>query len=135
VDEEWRVSLVFLDPLTTRNPRYADSVTALLRGRVGAESSVTAGKTAIFLYAATADAAGNAERGAREVLTEQGLAADIRLERWDPSRQAWVDVRTDVAAPELQSRDERSAGRRHLRSAGALIAAIVEAAGDAEWPS
>lgn len=133
MDEEWRVSLIVPDPLTMGKPVSADAVRDLLQSRVGEEISVTAGKTGIFLYAATADAAGTAEHGAREVLAEQGMAGDIRLERWDLSRQAWVDVRTeppdDAAAPELPSGHERNPGRRHLRSVGALIAGIIDA-----WP-
>jgi hypothetical protein len=137
VDEEWRVSLIIHDPLTIRKPVSANVVRDLLCSRVGEEISVTAGKTGIFLYAATADAAGTAEGRAQEVLAEHGLAADIRLERWDLSRRAWVNVRTeplgDAAAPELPSGHERNPGPRRLRSAGGLIAAIIEAIGDA-WP-
>ena len=125
------MKLIVHDPPTIRKPVSANALRDLLRSRVGEGVSVTAGKTGIFLYAVTADAAGTAERSAQEVLAEQGLAADIRLERWDPSRQAWVDVRTelpdDAAAPELPSGHERNPGWRRLRSAGALIAAIIEA--------
>lgn len=131
------MSLIIHDPLAIRKPVSGNAVRDLLRSRVGEQISVTAGKTGIFLYAATADAAGTAEGRAREVLAEQGLAADIRLDRWDPSRQAWVDVRTepldDAAAPELPPGRERNLGRRRPRSDGGLIEAIIEAIFDA-WP-
>jgi hypothetical protein len=52
------------------------------------------------------------------VLAQHGLAADIRLERWNPSRQAW-----------LTSGQQENPGRRRLRSAGALIAAVIDAIG------
>jgi hypothetical protein len=137
VDEEWRVSLIVHDPPTIRKPVSADAVRDLLRSRVGEEISVSAGKTGIFLYAATADAAGTAEHRAQEVLAEQGMAGETRLERWDLSRQDWVDVRTeppdDAASPELPSGHERNPGRRRRRSAGALIAAIIDGISDA-WP-
>jgi hypothetical protein len=137
VDEEWRVSLIVQNPLTIRKPVSANALRDLLRSRVGEEISVTAGKTGIFLYAAAADAAGTAERRAQEVLAEQGLAADIRLERWDLSRRAWVDVRTDqpgdATAPEVPPGHERNPGRRRLRSAGWVIAAIIDAISDG-WP-
>ena len=106
----------------------ADTVRDLLRSRVGEEVSVTAGKAGIFLYAATADAAATAEGTAREVLAQQGLAADISLERWDPSRQAWLPA-GEVASAELPSGQERDPGRRRLRAAGALIAAIIDGMG------
>jgi len=125
--------MIVHDPLAIGKPLSADAVRDLLRGRVGEEISVTTGKSGVFLYAATADAAAIAERRAQEVLADQGLAADIRLERWDLSRQACVDVRTeppdDAAPAELPS-----GGRRRLRSAGALIAAIIDGIGNA-WPT
>jgi hypothetical protein len=136
VDEEWRVSLIVHGQLASGKPVSPDIVRDLLRSRVGAEISVSAGKAGIFLYAATADAAGIAERIAHEVLAGQGLAADIRLERWDPSCQAWLDVRTelpgDAAAAEVPPGHERNPGRRRLRSAGALIAAIIDGIGG-DW--
>lgn len=131
------MSLIIHDPPTIRKPASADAVRDLLRSRVGEEISVSAGKAGIFLYAATADAAGTAEHTAQAVLAEQRLAADIRLERWDPYRRAWGDVRTEplgyAAAPELPSGHEHDPGRRRLRAVGGLIAAIIEAIGGA-WP-
>jgi hypothetical protein len=97
---------------------------------------VSAGKTGVFLYAASADSAGIAERTTHEVLARQGLGADIRLERWDLSREAWLDVRTglpaDAAAADVLPGPGRSPGRRRLRSAGALIAAIIDGIGG-DW--
>lgn len=137
MDAEWRVSLIVHNPPIMGKPVAADAVRDLLRSRVGEEISVTAGKTGIFLYATTAEAAGTAEHRAQEVLAEQGAAGDIRLERWDLSRQAWVDVRTelpdDVPASELPSGHEPNPGRRKLRSAGALIASVIDGISNA-WP-
>ena len=75
----------------------------LLRSRAGGDVSVTVGKTGVILYAATADAAATAQDMARQVLAQQRLVADIRLDRWDPSRQAWLPL-TDAAAAELPDR-------------------------------
>lgn len=131
------MSLIIHDPPTIRKPVSANAVRDLLRSRIGEEISVTAGKAGIFLYAATADAAGTAERRAQEVLAEQGVAADTRLERWDQCQRAWVDVRTEppgyATAPEPPSGPERDPGRGRLRAAGGLVAAIIEAIGGA-WP-
>ncbi|HEY0934409.1 MAG TPA: hypothetical protein VGD91_11770 [Trebonia sp.] len=70
------------------------------------------------------------------MLARQGLAADIRLERWDPSPQAWLDVRTelpgDAAAAEVPPGYERNPGRRRLRSLGALMTAISDGIGG-DW--
>ena len=108
----------------------AGAVRDLLGGRVGGEVSVTAGKTGIFLYAATADAAAAVEGIAREVLAEQGLAADIRVERWEPSCRAWLPP-GDATAAGPPSGQERDPGRSRLRAAGAVIAAMIDGIGSA----
>ena len=128
MDEEWRVSLIAFGEPARGKPISAQAVRDLLCSRAGGEVSVTAGKAGIFLYAATADAAATAEGMAREVLAQQGLAMDTRLERWNPSRQAWLPP-GDATAAELPSAQERSPGRRRLRAVGALIAAIVDGIG------
>ena len=106
----------------------ADAVCGLLRTHVGAEVSVSAGKTGIFLYAATADAAATAAGIAQEVLAQQGLAGGFAVERWDRSGQVWLPP-GEVAAAGLPSGQEHSPGRRRLRAVGALIAAIIDAIG------
>lgn len=130
MDEEWRVSLVNYVQPTGGNPVSAGTVRDLLSGRVGGEVTVTAGKPGIFLYAATAEAAAAAEGTAREVLAQQGLAADIQVERWDPSRRAWLPP-GGTAASELPEGQDRGPGRKRLRAAGAVIAAIIDGIGNA----
>jgi hypothetical protein len=132
VDEEWRVSLIACGQMASGKPVFADSVCDLLRSRAEEDVSVTAGKTGVFLYAATADAAATAEGMAREVLAEQGLAADIRLDRWDPSREAWLPP-GDAAAAELPSGQEPDPGRSRLRAAGAVVTAIFDGLGSADF--
>jgi hypothetical protein len=132
VDEEWRVSLIACGQLASAKPVFTDSVCDLLRSRAGDDVSVTAGKTGVFLYAATADAAATAEGTAREVLAQQGLAADIRLDRWDPSRQAWLPS-SDAAAAELLSEQAHDRGHRRLRAAGAVVTAIFDGLGSADF--
>jgi hypothetical protein len=125
VDDQWRVTLTGWGQPARGKPVSADAVCGLLRGQVGAEISVSAGKAGIFLYAATADAAVAAAGIAREVVAQQGLAADIALERWDSSGQAWLPP--GDAAAELPPEQEHSPGRRRLRAVGALIEAIIDA--------
>jgi hypothetical protein len=128
VDEEWRLSLSDCLQLAGQQPASANTVRDLLRGQVGEEISVTAGKAGIFLYAPTAEAAATAENLAREVLAQQGLVADIRLERWDPSLRAWLGP-GDAAAAELPPGQERNRGRRRLHAAGEVITAIIDGIG------
>jgi hypothetical protein len=127
------VSLIACGQLASGKPVSADSVCDLLRSRAGEHVSVTTGKTGVFLYAATADAAATAEAMAREVLAQQGLAADIRLDRWDPSREAWLPP-GDAAAAELPSAKEHDPHhRRRLRAAGAVVTAIFDGLGNADF--
>jgi hypothetical protein len=127
------VSLIACGQLASGKPVFADSVCDLLRSRAGEDVSVTAGKTGVFLYAATADAAATAEAMAREVVAQQGLAADIRLDRWDPSREAWLPP-GDAAAAELPSAQEHDPHRRRrLRAAGAVVTAIFDGLGSSDF--
>jgi hypothetical protein len=130
VDEEWRVILAGWFRPADGKPVSAGTVRDLLADRVGGEASVTAGKAGVFLYAATADAAAAAENVAREVLAQQGLAADIRVERWEPSLRTWL-APGDTAAPEPPSGQERGPGRRRLRAVGAVITAMIDGIGSA----
>jgi hypothetical protein len=129
VDEEWRVRLVnFVQPAGGK-PVSAGTVRDLLRSRGGAQVPVTGGKSGIFLYAATGDGAAAAEGIAREVLAQSGLAADIHVERWDPSRRAWLPP-DETPAAELPADQERSHGRKYLHAAGTVIAAILDGIGN-----
>jgi hypothetical protein len=131
VDEEWRVSLIASGQLASGKPVFADSVCDLLRSRAAEGVSVTAGKTGVFLYAATADAAATAEAMAREVLAQQGLAADIRLDRWDPSSEAWLPG--DAAATEVPPGQQQDSGHRRLRSAGGVVMGIIDGLSNADF--
>jgi hypothetical protein len=131
VDEEWRVSLIASGQLASGKPVFADSVCDLLRSRAAEGVSVTAGKTGVFLYAATADAAATAEAMAREVLAQQGLAVDIRLDRWDPSSEAWLPG--DAAATEVPTGQQQDSGHRRLRSAGGVVMGIIDGLSNADF--
>jgi hypothetical protein len=132
VDEEWRVSLIACGQPASGRPVFADSVCDLLRSRAAEDISISGGETGVFLYAATADAAATAEAMAREVLAQQGLAADIRLDRWDPSGQTWLP-HGDGAVAEPPSGQEQDPGRRRLRAVGALVTAILDGLSNADF--
>ena len=135
--EEWRVSLIFhgRSGAGKKSYFYRTKVRDLLRSRVGDDIAVSAEeKMHIFLYAGTAQAAEEAEHVAREVLAQQDLSADVRLERWDPSGETWRDARAvapDGAGAGLPAADEDNPGPGRLRSAAnGLIGAVVQAAID-----
>ena len=125
------MSLIACGQLASGKPVFADSVCDLLRSRAAEGVSVTAGKTGVFLYAATADAAATAEAMAREVLAQQGLAADIRLDRWDPSSEAWLPG--DAAATEVPPGQQQDSGHRRLRSAGGVVMGIIDGLSNADF--
>jgi hypothetical protein len=79
-----------------------------LRTRLGPGVQVTSGRTDIFVYVTTGDAAIWAAHAAREVLAQHGVSAGFRLERWDPVGEAWQDA---TAEP----RDEAAAALRDAR--------------------
>ena len=125
------MSLIASGQLASGKPVFADSLCDLLRSSAGEDVSVTAGKTGVFLYAATADAAATAEAMAREVLAQQGLAADIRLDRWDPSSEAWLPG--DAAATEVPPGQQQDSGHRRLRSAGGVVMGIIDGLSNADF--
>ena len=83
--EEWRVSLILDGRGGTSHCRD------LLRSRFGDDIVVSAENACIFLYAGSEKAAGEAEYVARDVLAQQDLNAEFRVERWDPSGGEWRD--------------------------------------------
>ena len=117
---DWRVSLIFNDRPAAGEKSYSPTaVRDLLRSRLGDDIAVSADKMHIFLYAGTADAAEEAEHVSQGRLAQQNLSADFRLERWDPSGQAWQDARAgapDCPVAELSTAQGDNPRRRRLRS-------------------
>jgi hypothetical protein len=135
VAEEWRVRLIFNDHSgASKKSYYRTTLRDLLRSRFGGAIVVSADKMLIFLYAGTADAAEWAERVAREVLAQQNLSADFRLERWDPSGPVWRVAQAeapDLAIAELPAADEDNPKPRRVRSAATkLVGGVVEFVAD-----
>ncbi len=91
MEEGWRVSIAVYDQPRARRKPYRLAVDDL-RGQLGDHVRVASGGPSIFLYAATASAAGEAERVARQVLPQHDVAADFRLEHWDPLEEEWQDA-------------------------------------------
>jgi len=85
------VNLIIHDPPIIKKNVSARAVRDLLRNRVGEEVRVTDGRTSIFLYAATADAAETAERAAHEVLAGKACSGTSGSSggTW-PARPGWT---------------------------------------------
>lgn len=97
--DDWRVTATLQDAgqaqralRSLRDRKLQDDV----RRRLGQRVAVSADNAHMFLYAATGDAAREAERVVREVFAEQQIPADLTLDRWDELKQKWVDPGTPV---------------------------------------
>jgi hypothetical protein len=135
--EDWRLSIDFAGhPGAGRQFFRGRQAREVLRRRFGGDIVISAEKTRIFLYTGHAGVAEEAEVAARQVLAQQGLSADIRLDRWDPSDQVWRNARSDepeqdAAAP---AADAGSPGRAPMSSAmvealGTMIAGGLDVIG------
>lgn len=131
----WRVSLrvnpVFEEQPYAAKRLYFPRATALglLRSRFGEDTVISAESTHIFIYAATAEAAAEAARAARDALAQQDISAGAGLERWVPSDREWRDVREEK--PGLASAGQPAARKgtpRPGRVFPALIALVRSAA-------
>jgi hypothetical protein len=97
--DDWRVTATLHDAgqaqraiRSLRDRKLQDDV----RRRLGRLVAVSSDKSHMFLYAASGDAAYEAERVVRELFAEQQLPADLTLDRWDALKQKWVDPGTPV---------------------------------------
>jgi hypothetical protein len=61
-----------------------------LRSRIGNDITISQARTGIFLYAASAQAAVQAERVVRDVLAGHDVTADVRCDRWNPITKTWT---------------------------------------------
>ena len=60
----------------------------------------------VFLYTGTETETREAERIARELVTEEDLSAEIRATRWHPVEQAWKDASISLPGTEEEEREE-----------------------------
>jgi hypothetical protein len=92
-DDEYRLELDLHDALHGLTDRLRaldidDEVAERLGGRV----IVTRDGEKIYVYTGTDDASREAERVLRQVLTDDGLEAEIRRRRWNSEQRFWQDA-------------------------------------------
>ena len=116
MDEGWRVKVSVFDQPGTRRKSLSRSVDDL-RSQLGDHIRVNSRKNVIFLYAATAAAARQAERVAQQVLAQGTATADSQLEHWDPLEEEWRDTATEPtdAAESAEDEDEERAVHEELQ--------------------
>jgi hypothetical protein len=91
MDGGWRVKVSVYDQPGPRRKSLGRSVDDL-RSQLGDHIRVSSRKNVIFLYAATATAARQAERVAQQVLAQGTATAGSQLEHWDPLEEEWRDT-------------------------------------------
>ena len=111
-DDDWRVTLSVSQPQAGPEQQSASLRQAEedIRRQVGPGIGVGAGEAQIFLYAGTEATAAEAERIARDVLAQAGLAAESAVHRWHPVEERWEAP--DVPMP--QTTAEREAEHQRL---------------------
>ena len=94
------------------------------RKRLGGSMTVTRDGPRMFLYATSAEAAHEAERVARRLLEAEDVSGTVRVTRWHPDAEEWLDASEPLPETEEQREAER---RRHE------AAETAEAAEEGEW--
>jgi hypothetical protein len=108
-DEDWRVTVTLRDENDVQQAVQSvreHEVEQDVRSRLGDRVAVSADGSSIFLYAATEDAAREADRVVREVLAKRELTADSTLDRWHPIEQEWEDGSAPMPVTEQQREAE-----------------------------
>jgi hypothetical protein len=109
-DEDWRVTVKLPDEGHVQRVAQAvreHEVEQDVRHRLGHRVAVSADGPRIFLYAATENAAREAERVVRDVLAGKQLAAEFALDRWHPIEQEWEDAGAPLPETAEQQQAER----------------------------
>jgi hypothetical protein len=118
---DWRVTVRL-----TRGSRAArEYLDGELRGRLSSLAEVSLGKSALFAYAGTSEAAHAAAEIARQLTVGQQLDAEVTLERWHPVDGRWDDDSAFLGLTDEQVRDaehEHRATEEARRSAETGVA-------------
>ena len=125
MSEEWRVEVELGDEqhhLTLGKRLHSLDLDDQARERLGGRVIATRDGNHLFLYAGSGQQANEAERVARELVSEEGLEAEISVRRWHPVEEAWVDA--SVPLPDTEAEAEAEEERHD---------AAVEAEGEYDW--
>jgi hypothetical protein len=87
--DDWRVRVSL--PKRSRAEDDPAWTTAMrtLRSRISSDLKVSQTPNRVFLYAASAHAAVQAEQLVRDVLAEHDVTADVRCDQWNPISKSW----------------------------------------------
>ncbi len=79
------------------------------REKLGRSVMVTRDGARLFLYAASADQAREAERFVQSLVEDEGLTAEIFVTRWHPVEEAWKDASFPLPATPEEEQAEYAA--------------------------
>jgi hypothetical protein len=128
-DEDWRVEVELDDE--EHGYSLGERLRALdlddeARKRLGRGVVVTRDGSKLFLYTATPEDADEAARVVRELVSAEGVTAELRTTRWHPVEEAWEDA--SRALPQTEAERERERELRDEREQRE-----VEAGGTYDW--
>jgi hypothetical protein len=125
VADDWRIRITFPSQPGMRGKSSLRTVVDDLHSHLGDDVPVSSGRAHIFVYAATAGAAREADEVARVVLAQHNLSGEFRLEHWDPPEEAWLDAPADPPDDDAAQRTahEHQQDQERERSAATGLAA------------
>ena len=88
--DEWRVSVSLSEGSRAEEDSPWTAAMSALRSRIGSDIRVSQASRRVFLYAASARSAMQAEQVVRDAMTEHGVSARVRCDRWNPIKQSWT---------------------------------------------
>jgi hypothetical protein len=129
MSDEWRVEVELGDEGHHRT--FAERLGSLdlddkARKRLGTRVIVTRDGPHLFMYAGSEEQAKEAERVVRELLESESIDAEVKLTRWHPVEEAWIDA--SVALPDTE--EERQAEEQRQEAAEEIE---VELGGEYDW--
>jgi hypothetical protein len=115
-DDEWRVEVDLDDPeggYGLGERLRAQNLDDDSRERLGRRAVVTRDGSHVFLYTGSEPEAAEAERVARELVTADGLSAEITVTRWHPVAEEWLDATIPLPESEAEEREETRLKEEH----------------------
>lgn len=125
--DEWRVEVDLDDE--EHGFTFAERIRAFdldeeAQKRLGGPVTVTRDGPRLFFYTTSEEALREAERWLRELLEAEDLTGNVRVTRWHPDAEEWLDA----SVPLPQTEEQREAERRRHEAAE-----VAEAAEEGEW--
>jgi hypothetical protein len=112
MDEGFRVEVSFDDEengTSLRERLRALDLDDQARERLGPGVMVSRDGPHLFVYTANERAAEEAERVVRDLVSEDGLSADVRVTRWHPIEEEWKDAAVPLPTTPAQREAEYAA--------------------------